>query len=88
MIHTLRPQSPGVTMIDCHWLFHPETLSSEQYDPQIGIQLWDQTNREDWRICELTQLGLTSSRYTPGPYSNRESMAAAFDRHYLAAMNR
>jgi Rieske 2Fe-2S family protein len=88
MLHTLWPQSPERTVVECSWLFHPSSLEPGPCEPQKGIQLWDQTNREDWNICEQTQLGVSSSRYTPGPYSNRESMAAAFDRHYLSVFNR
>lgn len=87
MLHTLWPQSPERTIVECSWLFHPSSLTPGPYDPEKGIQLWDQTNREDWYICEQTQLGVSSSRYTPGPYSNRESMAAAFDRQYLSVLN-
>ena len=47
---------------------------------------WDKTNLEDWRVCELSQLGISSSAYTPGPYSARESISAAFDREYLRVM--
>jgi Rieske 2Fe-2S family protein len=45
------------------------------------------TNQQDWHICELNQQGVTSRAYTPGPYSPRESLLAAFDREYLRAMD-
>jgi Rieske 2Fe-2S family protein len=44
------------------------------------------TNRQDWHVCELSQLGIASRHYTPGPYSPRESVPAAFDREYLRVM--
>ena len=34
-----------------------------------AIEFWDLTNREDWQIVELSQAGLQSRAYTPGPYS-------------------
>lgn len=87
MFHTLWPLAPGRTRVICEWLFHPDTATDPQWNPQDGIKFWDQTNREDWRVSELTQLGVCSSRYQPGPYSGRESMSAAFDRHYLSMMS-
>ena len=45
-----------------------------------AIEFWDQTNREDWGISELSQLGISSRAYTPGPYSKREELLYAFDR--------
>ncbi len=85
MVHTLWPLAPGQTRIECEWLFHPESESGCS-NPEDGIAFWDQTNREDWHVSELTQKGVASSRYAPGPYSNREAMSAAFDREYLRAI--
>lgn len=87
MVHTLWPRGPGHTTIECEWLFHPDTSATAGLDPQDGIAFWDRTNREDWHVSELTQLGVASSRYTPGPYSAREAMSAAFDREYIRAMS-
>ena len=38
------------------------------------------TNRQDWAVCELSQAGMTSRAYVPGPYSTREDLLYAFDR--------
>jgi glycine betaine catabolism A len=86
MVHTLWPQSPDRTLIECEWLFHPEAARHPGFDPDDGVAFWDKTNREDWRICEQSQLGAQSRAYTPGPYSPRESLSAAIDREYLSAM--
>ncbi len=88
MVHTLWPLAPDRTRISCEFLFHPDTASRPEFDPDDGVALWDQVNREDWGICERTQAGVASSRYVPGPYSRRESLSAAFDREYLAALER
>lgn len=86
MVHTLWPVSPNCTKVECEWLFHPQATGQPGFDPQDAIQFWNITNREDWRVCELNQLGVSSSAYTPGPYSPRESISAAFDREYLRIM--
>lgn len=87
MVHTIWPEAPDRTRIECEWLFHPDAASQSGFDPQDAIQFWDKTNREDWHVCELSQLGVSSSAYIPGPYSPRESICAAFDREYLRAMS-
>jgi glycine betaine catabolism A len=86
MVHILHPIAPDRTKIECSWLFHPEAASHPGFDPDAGVSFWDVTNRQDWRLCELSQLGVASRVYTPGPYSPRESISAAFDREYLRAM--
>lgn len=86
MVHTLWPLAPDRTRITCEFLFHPETAARSDLNPDDGVELWDQINREDWGMCERTHAGITSSRYVPGPYSRRESLSAAFDREYLRAL--
>jgi glycine betaine catabolism A len=44
-----------------------------------AIEFWDTTNREDWSIVELSQAGIKSRAYVPGPYSRREELLHAFD---------
>jgi len=39
-------------------------------------------------MCELSQLGVSSRAYQPGPYSPREALPAAFDNYYLQIMNK
>ncbi len=87
LTHLLERQSTTKTRVTCHWLFAPEALALPGFDPQPAIDFWDLTNRQDWHICELAQQGISSRAYTPGPYSDLESLLAAFDREYLAAMS-
>ena len=86
MVHLLWPQSPGRTLIECEWLFHPDAAGSPGYNSDDGVGFWDVTNRQDWEMCERSQLGVASRAYSPGPYSPREAISVAFDREYLRAM--
>jgi glycine betaine catabolism A len=86
MYHTLWPQAPDRTLVSCSWLFNPQTLEDSHFDPADGIDFWERTNREDWHICERSQLGVSSRAYRPGPYSKRETLPAQFDREVLRAL--
>ena len=86
MFHALWPVAADRTRVTCSWLFNPATLADPGFSIDDGVQFWDMTNREDWHVCELSQQGVSSRAYTPGPYSRRESMSAAFDRDYIRAM--
>ena len=86
LMHYLQRVAPDQTRIVCQWLYHPEAIATEGFDPKPTVDLWDEINRQDWRVSELTQAGVASSAYRPGPYSALESMPAAFDRYYLKAM--
>ena len=86
MVHQLWPQSPERVLILCDWYFHPDAFGRPDFHPDDAIEFWDMTNRQDWRVCELSQLGIASRAYQPGPYSPRESIPAAWDREYLRAL--
>jgi phenylpropionate dioxygenase-like ring-hydroxylating dioxygenase large terminal subunit len=80
MSHTLRPVACNRTEILCEWHFHPQEFDHPAFDPADAIDFWDDTNREDWRVSELSQLGISSRGYEPGPYSPREGLLWDFDR--------
>jgi len=83
MVHQLQPQSPERTLIFCDWFFNPEAFKRTDFDPQDAVEFWNMVNKQDWHVCELSQQGISSRAYEPGPYSARESIPAAWDREYL-----
>ncbi len=86
MVHYVKPVAADRTEVVCAFLFDPRTMARPGFDPADAVEFWDLTNRQDWRVNELTQLGLRSRAYSPGPYSNAEGLLSAFDRHYLPIM--
>jgi len=87
MVHQLWPQSPERTLIVCDWLFHPSAFDRKDFKPEDAIEFWDMTNKQDWHVCELSQQGIASRAYEPGPYSSREKIPAAWDEYYLRQMS-
>ena len=86
MLHYVRPLAPGRTLVTCEWLFHPDAVADPRFDSSDAVEFWDVTNRQDWHVNELTQLGLQSRAYVPGPYSEQEGLLYAFDTYYRQAM--
>lgn len=86
MAHFLWPMGTGRTRIVCEWFFDPAIMAMDGFDSSDAVQLWDTTNRQDWHVCELSQLGVSSRAYTPGPYAHAEGLAWQFDQEYLRAM--
>ncbi len=83
MTHTLWPRAVDRTDVICEWHFHPAEMAKSDFMGTDAVEFWDVTNREDWRISELSQAGISSRAYKPGPYSQCESLPAAFDRMIL-----
>ena len=82
MIHYLRPKAPDETDVRCQFLVWHEQKGNIQDTIYNAVDFWDEVNRQDWQVCELTQKGVASSAYQPGPYSRLESMVKAFDTYY------
>lgn len=86
LVHRLERLAADRTRVVCEFLFPPETLADPRFDASPAIDFWDETNRQDWRVCEMSQQGISSRAYIPGPYSQLECTLAAFDRHYLSVL--
>lgn len=87
MTHVLWPRAVDRTEVVCEFHFHPDEMAKPGFTADDAIAFWDETNREDWHISELSQRGISSRAYTPGPYSRREALLAAFDRVILDSAN-
>jgi len=80
---TVWPHGPAKTTILCDFLFHPDEMANEAFDPSDAVDFWDLVNRQDWRICESVQRGMTSRVFQYGYYAPMES--ASLDiRRYIA----
>lgn len=79
MTHTLWPRAVDRTEIVCEWHFHPQEMAKPDFQGNDAVDFWDLTNKEDWAISELSQAGIKSRAYKPGPYSAREALLHAFD---------
>lgn len=83
LMHRIERLAVDRTRIVCEWLFHPEAMARDDFDPKPAIEFWNMTNLQDWEVSERSQDGVSSRFYTPGPYLPLESMIAAWDREYL-----
>jgi Rieske 2Fe-2S family protein len=78
MTHRLEPLDADRTVVECSWLFPPEALDRNGFDPSYAVEFWDVTNRQDWAACESVQRGAANRGFRPGPLSPRESTLYQF----------
>ncbi|CAN5149047.1 aromatic ring-hydroxylating dioxygenase subunit alpha [soil metagenome] len=86
LVHCVWPIAPDRSRIVCDWLFTPEAVEADDFDPAGAVEFWDLTNRQDWELCERVQRGMSSAGYRPGPYHRTEHCVHAFDRWYAEWM--
>ena len=88
LFHQIIPDGPGKVINICHWLFHPDVIANPGHQPGIAsaIEFWDMTNKQDWQVCEQMQLGVRSTRFDKGHYTEMEDILHAIDVEYLKLM--
>jgi Rieske 2Fe-2S family protein len=57
----IEPVGPSRTTVRAEWLFDPDEVAREGFDPSDSVELLDLTNRQDFSACERVQLGAESS---------------------------
>jgi Rieske 2Fe-2S family protein len=79
ILHTLTPLGPERSRVVCDWLFTPKEAARPGFDPSDTVAVFDITNRQDWDVCERTQLGMRSRAYANGGfYVTNEQHIATF----------
>ncbi len=78
LTHRIEPLAPDRSVVECEWLFAPDAVSREGFDPAYARDFWDVTNRQDWAACEAVQRGVKSRGYRQGPLSAREDAVYDF----------
>lgn len=83
----LAPAGPGLTRVQVQWLVHEDAVEGRDYDLATLLPFWQLTSEQDWRLCEKNQEGVSSSAFTPGPYSTkREYNVIRYVEWYLHAI--
>ena len=80
------PMSEKHTEVVVTWLVRADAEEGRDYDLDRLIWMWDVTTVEDTKIINDNQLGVNSSRYVPGRYSEREYGTRNFVAWYIARM--
>jgi len=65
-------QGPARTTIVCDFLFHPDEMARETFDPSDAVEFWDLVNRQDWTVCEGVQQGMSSRVFRYGYFAPME----------------
>ncbi len=84
----LLPAGPRLTKVRVIWTVHRDAVEGRDYDLEKLLPFWKLTSEQDWVLCESAQRGVSSSAYTPGPYSrHKEYNVDNFVRWYLRRLS-
>lgn len=83
----INPTSLKTSELVCQWLVHKDAVEGVDYEVESLIRVFDNTNREDCALAELTQRGVESRRFVPGPHSpDRETSVTQAHEEYLSLL--
>ncbi len=83
LLFRFTPRAPLQTDVEVRWLVAGDAVAGRDYDVDNLIWCWDATLKQDKKITEDNQSGVTSSRYRPGRYSEHEGRVGIFIDWYL-----
>ena len=66
VIDSFQPLGPELTSVTCDWLFDPEVMSRNDFDPSDAVEVLELVNRQDWEVCELVQKSVASKAFAHG----------------------
>jgi Rieske 2Fe-2S family protein len=85
---TLWPHDAGHTTVLCDFLFHPDEIARDDFDPSDAVEFWDLVNRQDWAVCEQVQDGMGSRMFTAGYLAPMEQPSADVGRYVTRLLGR
>lgn len=88
MLLRFSPQDHEITDVEATWLVHGQAKEGVDYKVEELIWLWKVTLDQDLTITENNQSGVSSRRYSPGPYSQQEVMNKNFANWYLSKLSK
>jgi phenylpropionate dioxygenase-like ring-hydroxylating dioxygenase large terminal subunit len=86
IVFTDVPKAVDRTEVRVQWLVHRDAEDGADFDITNMKRVWDQTNLQDWVLCESVQRGVASDGFEPGPLSLDESSVAGFYHSYATMM--
>lgn len=86
IVFTDVPKAVDRTEVRVQWLVHPDAEEGVDFDVENLKRVWDQTNLQDWVLCQSVQRGVGSGGFEPGPLSLDETSVAGFYYCYATMM--
>ncbi len=82
------PVGPQETLLRTKWLVHKDAVEGVDYDVENLTRVWQATNRQDAELVGISQAGVRSPAYEPGPYSPfTEGFVEKFCTWYLGRLS-
>jgi Rieske 2Fe-2S family protein len=82
----LFPIDAATTMVAGEYLFAPDDVRSDDFDPSPVVDFNELVGRQDYQVCERVQRGVASSAFTSGYLTDKDRYVAEFVDHYRTTL--
>lgn len=82
----LVPEGPTQTRVLTDYLFLPEDVATQDFDPQPVVDFCELVAGQDYAVSERVQRGITSRGFSHGVYPARDDYVHQFNEYYRAVM--
>jgi Rieske 2Fe-2S family protein len=82
----LVPEGPAQTRMLTEYLFIPEDIAAEDFDPEPVVQFCELVAHQDYEVSERVQRGVTSRGFAHGVYPARDDYVHQFNQYYRRLM--
>ncbi|MGN6379497.1 MAG: aromatic ring-hydroxylating oxygenase subunit alpha [Gaiellales bacterium] len=80
----LLPRDAGHTTVVTEYLFQPEVIAADGFDPSEIVDFTELVAGQDYVVCERVQRGVRSRAFTHGVLAEKDSLLDDFNVRYLA----
>ena len=89
VVTQLVPVGPTTTIDNAWYLFHPDSIAADDFDPSGVIDFCDLVVRQDNAVCERVQRGVRSRSFEEGGvYPEKDQYVWEFNQRYLGVRDR
>jgi len=78
----LLPRGPGHTTVVTEYLFAPEVIAADGFDPSEIVDFVELVAHQDYEVCERVQRGIRSRAFTHGVLAEKDELIGAFNSWY------
>jgi Rieske 2Fe-2S family protein len=82
VVTRLAPEGPRQTRVFSEYLFMPEEIASDDFDPKPVVDFCELVAHQDYVVSERVQRGVESRSFTHGVYPEKDEYVHQFNEYY------
>jgi glycine betaine catabolism A len=86
ILTTMYPVAPDLTIVTAEYMFAPDTIAAEGFDPSEIVDFSELVAAQDFDVCSRVQRGVSSRLFRGGVLTEKDDLVIGFIDHYRSAL--